>query len=94
MEILFCILLLLIVDFFIIFKFLREGKALKNSHDYKILSLENILKSKRQYGKQLDSRHRVLLDYEFSFKKNYEVIANEIVELQHMFLKIITRQNK
>jgi hypothetical protein len=88
-------LLILFLVFLIVFSayLLFKNNTIKNSHYNKIKKLENIVILLRDKQFQLNEKISILNDYNNNYKKDIKIIGDEMLELQKVFIDIISNKN-
>jgi hypothetical protein len=88
-------LLILFLVFLIVFSayLLFKNNTIKNSHYNKIKKLENIVILLRDKQLLLNEKISILNDYNNNYKKDIKIIGDEMLELQKVFIDIISNKN-
>ena len=70
-----------------------KNKSIKSSHDATILKLQEIINSLYQKQKQLNEKVLISDEYRSNYTKDMKSLGDEVVELQKVFINIITNKN-
>ena len=78
----------------IFFGILIHEKKQHFSHEKNVENLEKIILNNHKKQNDLNSKVLISRDYQTYFQKNMKAIAEEIVELQYIFMQIISNRKK
>lgn len=78
----------------IFFGVLINEKKQHFSHEKNVENLEKIILNNHKKQNELNSKVLISRDYQTYFQKNMKAIAEEIVELQYIFMQIISNRKK
>ena len=76
----------------IVYLFANNNK-IKDEHANNIQKLQEIIFSLHTKQKQLNDKVNILKEYSYTYSKDMKVLGDEIVELQKVFINIISNRN-